>query len=275
MQNSILLGCKILLSRREFSLLTGLSLRTIAKLVASGEVDSIRVGRRRLIPRSALDRFVKRDHSISQPTTVALRSKARVKRRRPRPKKRSAKSHRADRRNAKRVVRGKKRAAVKVQRRRLPAFRSGRKSLINRKVLAVASRMRRQKISLAKAAKLEHIKQRTALRYGPDLFYRSGPGKPWKVRRSDRRSEHMTVIAIQGPISARVRGSVERTRLARYDIALRKFRAGEDGAVEELRQFEGQAIAGYPLITDLNLLIQLEEAGLLDFDNLYHSGSAT
>jgi excisionase family DNA binding protein len=54
---------KVLLSRGEFSTLTGLSLRTISKLVASRELHSIRVGRRRLIPKSALLRFVQRDHS--------------------------------------------------------------------------------------------------------------------------------------------------------------------------------------------------------------------
>jgi excisionase family DNA binding protein len=63
MQNLRLLGSKILFSRRDFSELTGLSLRTVAKLVASREVVSIRVGRRRLIPKFALHRFIKRSHS--------------------------------------------------------------------------------------------------------------------------------------------------------------------------------------------------------------------
>jgi excisionase family DNA binding protein len=62
MQKALLLGSKILFSRRDFSKLTGLSLRTVAKLVALREVESIRVGRRRLIPKSALLRFVERSH---------------------------------------------------------------------------------------------------------------------------------------------------------------------------------------------------------------------
>jgi excisionase family DNA binding protein len=64
MQNSELLGTKVLFSLREFSALTGLSLRTTAKLVASREVDSIRVGRRRCIPKSALLSFIERDHPV-------------------------------------------------------------------------------------------------------------------------------------------------------------------------------------------------------------------
>jgi len=71
MQNSDLHVTKVLFSVREFSELTGLSLRTTAKLVASREVVSIRVGRRRCIPRSALLSFVLRDHS----TQSALRKK--------------------------------------------------------------------------------------------------------------------------------------------------------------------------------------------------------
>jgi len=134
--------------------------------------------------------------------------------------------------------------------------------------------MRREKISLAKAAKLEHIKQSTFLRYAGTAVYRSGPGKPWRATKSDRLSAKMTVLTLQGPVFEVVRGSVERTRLGLYDIALRKFRAGEDGAVEELKKFEGQTVAGHVLITEPNLLIQLEEAGQLDFDELYYSAGA-
>jgi excisionase family DNA binding protein len=56
------LSNKVLLTLTEFSLLASLSLRTVTKLVASGEIKSIRVGRRRLVSRAELDRFVRRDH---------------------------------------------------------------------------------------------------------------------------------------------------------------------------------------------------------------------
>jgi excisionase family DNA binding protein len=65
------LSNKLLLSRKESSALTGLSLRTIANLIASRELRSIRVGRRRLVPRSELTRFVQRDH----PTTPVSRKR--------------------------------------------------------------------------------------------------------------------------------------------------------------------------------------------------------
>ena len=44
-----MLSNKVFLSLKEFSFFTGLTLQTTSKLVASGEIKSIRVGRRRLI----------------------------------------------------------------------------------------------------------------------------------------------------------------------------------------------------------------------------------
>jgi len=77
-----LLAEKVLLSLREFSSLTGLSLRTTSKLVASREVSSIRVGRRRLISRAELDRFALSDHPLTyihkrkaSPAKAVLRKK--------------------------------------------------------------------------------------------------------------------------------------------------------------------------------------------------------
>ena len=81
----------------------------------------------------------------------------------------------------------------------------------------------------------------------------------------------MRILTPKGTVYEVVRGSRERTLNARYEIALRSFRAGEDGAVEELKNFEGLTVGGHVLVTDLNQLIQLEEAGKLDFDALYYS----
>lgn len=70
-----LLREKLLLSLKEFSVLTGLSPRTTSKLVCLQEVGSIRVGRRRLIPRAELTRFILSDH----PTTAVLDAASRKK----------------------------------------------------------------------------------------------------------------------------------------------------------------------------------------------------
>lgn len=57
-----MLSNKVLLSLPEFSVLASISLRTTATLIASGELRSIRIGRRRLVPFSELKRFVEKDH---------------------------------------------------------------------------------------------------------------------------------------------------------------------------------------------------------------------
>jgi len=68
-----------------------------------------------------------------------------------------------------------------------------------------------------------------------------------------------------------VHGSRERRLLGRYNQAVRMFRAGEDGAGAALKAFRGRKVAGHVLITDIATLIRLEEAGKLDFDDLYSS----
>jgi excisionase family DNA binding protein len=67
----MMLSNKVLLSPREFSFFTGLTLQTVTKLVASGEIKSVRVGRRRLLPVAEvklfalqLELFPEQDHSV-------------------------------------------------------------------------------------------------------------------------------------------------------------------------------------------------------------------
>jgi hypothetical protein len=168
-----------------------------------------------------------------------------------------------------------RRVRTKSKMRRLVAAKKGPDSAIRTRALAALARMRRENLSLARATRIEHIKPSTFLRHVGSAVYRSGPGKPWKPTKSDRFGARMTVLTAQGPTTVLVRGSRERTRLARYDIALRKWRAAEDGADKELMAFQGQTVGGHILITDLELLIRLEEAGQLDFDALYFSVGAS
>jgi hypothetical protein len=182
----------------------------------------------------------------------------------------SAKRVRKTPASSRRKIQTKRKSSRKIPRHQLVP-KNARRPLVYQKALAVLARMRRDRDSLATAARKEHIKQNTVLRYVGNALYRRGPGKPWKPTKTDRFSARMTILTAQGPTTVQVRGSLERTRLARYDIALRKWRAGEDGADKELMAFEGQTVGGHVLITDPNLLIHLEEAGQLDFDTLYFS----
>jgi hypothetical protein len=184
---------------------------------------------------------------------------------------RKNKTHRSSRIAARRKGNNKRRSTFKKNRRRYSALKNERQTLAHQKALAALGHMRRDNLSLAKATRLEHIKPSTFLRHVGSAVHRSGPGKPWKASKSDTLRARMRILTPQGPVFDIVRGLRERTRLGRYEIALRKFRAGEDGAEEELQAFKGQTVAGHVLITDPDLLIQLEEAGQLDFDTLYFS----
>lgn len=158
-----------------------------------------------------------------------------------------------------------------TSKRRFLIPKTPRQSTTHRKARAVIGLMRRLGWSLNKAAKYERIKPQTVLRHVGKALYRSGPGKPWKATKSDRLPERVMILTEQGPIFAEVRSSVERSRLSRYYIALRKWRAAEDGAQDELSKFKGLTVAGHELITEPDTLISLEEAGQLDFDAFYYS----
>jgi hypothetical protein len=145
---------------------------------------------------------------------------------------------------------------------------------VQERVLRVLGRMRRDNVSLSVASRLEGIKPETVVRRARSALYRPGPGKPWKAAQSDQLSAVMTVLTRFGPTTAAVHGSQERKLLGRYNLALRMWRAGEDGAAAAIRTFRGKTVGGHTLITDTKLLIQLEEAGRLDFDNLYSSFQA-
>lgn len=148
---------------------------------------------------------------------------------------------------------------------------SSHEASVQERVLRVLGRMRRDHISLFQATRLEDIKAETVVKNARGALYRSGPGKPWKVTPEDRLSAAMTVLTKFGPTTAIVRSSRERKLLGNYDFALRKWRAGEHGATAALAAFRGKTVGGHTLITDTRLLIQLEEAGQLDFDTLYTS----
>jgi hypothetical protein len=138
----------------------------------------------------------------------------------------------------------------------------------NPRVARALSLMRREGASASKAAHSEKMKLETFRKGAGRFLYRSGRGKPWKARSKDQLRFSMTVLTSRGPLDVVVSNSRERKRLSEYNFALRMFRAGEDGA-DALKAFEGKRVGGHTLITDINLLIELEEAGQLDFEGFY------
>jgi hypothetical protein len=139
-----------------------------------------------------------------------------------------------------------------------------------RRVFRALRRMREGE-SLSKATREERLKPKTFIRYARPALRRSGPGKPWKAIPEDKLKSVMNVLTEFGPTPEIIPNSRERKLLGRYNRALRMFRAGEHGAEAALLKFRREKVAGQTLITDIKVLIQLEEAGRLDFDDLYAS----
>jgi excisionase family DNA binding protein len=52
---------KILLSKKEAASALGISVRTVENLIATKKLEARRIGRRRLVPRTALEKLARRD----------------------------------------------------------------------------------------------------------------------------------------------------------------------------------------------------------------------
>jgi hypothetical protein len=132
--------------------------------------------------------------------------------------------------------------------------------------LHVLARMRRKGDSLAAAAREEHIDTRTVRKYlGPELKgFTEGRIQPTKT---DRRIRKMLIPTEDGVTSASISGSKDASVLGMYMSAVGKYLT--TGDTTALEQFEGQSIAGYPLITDAEMLTSLAHAGALQLDAIY------
>lgn len=145
-----------------------------------------------------------------------------------------------------------------------------RRSQAYTRSLRVLTRMRGGE-SLSHAARIEHTKPATVRKYlGPHLR-QGASGKRWNPSKSDRLTAEMNVVTPLGPITVHIRGSRERLRLGRYTTAVARWRRGKPGAEAEIAAFAGQTVGGHPLITDIDLLATLEDAGVLGFEELYAS----
>ena len=152
--------------------------------------------------------------------------------------------------------------------RKLARARS-RQTISDPRVARALGYMRREGASASEAAHREKMKLETFRKRAGRYLYRSGPGKQWKARTEDDLRFLMTVLTSRGPLEVIVSNSQERKLLSQYNLALRRFRAGEDGAEAALKAFKGKKVGGHTLIVDIKLLIELEEAGQLDFEGFY------
>lgn len=202
--------------------------------------------------------------------TVGLSKDSGPIKRKNRKQRKTGKADSAKRRRAKQLPKNTRKH--RRVRRKTPIGASGR--ITDPRVARALGLMRREGVSASEAAYREKMKLKTSHRRAGRYLYRSGPGKPWKARTQDQLSFSMTVLTSRGPVEVIVRNSGERKLLHQYEFALRMFRGAEEGAEAALKTFKGKTVGGHKLITDTKLLIQLEEAGQLDFDAFYKSVGA-
>jgi hypothetical protein len=184
--------------------------------------------------------------------------------RRPRPKSTGRSKKRT------RIKEVKRRAHKRLYARRKSLVRARRRQVItDPRIARGLGLMRRYGISASEAAKREGIKLDTFRKGAGRFLHRSGLGKPWKARTEDQLRFSMSVLTPKGRVAVIVRNSRERKLLHDYETAVNMFRGAEDGADEELKKFAGKRVGGHELVTDPNILIELEEADELDFDSLY------
>jgi hypothetical protein len=188
-------------------------------------------------------------------------------------KRKNRKLMRKGRKRSKKHIRltrpGKNRRKQRRMRPRKLARPRRRQTISDPRVARALGYMRREGASASEAVHREKMKLETFRKRAGRYLYRSGRGKPWKARTEDDLRFLMTVLTSRGPLEVIVSNSRERKLLSQYNLALRMFRAGADGAETALKEFKGKMVGGHRLITDIKLLIELEEAGQLDFEGFY------
>lgn len=146
-----------------------------------------------------------------------------------------------------------------------PILGTASKGARNR-ALHVLARMRRTGQALTPSAREESVDPRTVKKYvGPELKWLKD-GSSGSTR-ADRQVREMLIPTSRGTTPVSIRGSEQASLLGRYMASVGKYlRTGDSEALEE---FEGRSIAGHRLITDLDTLNSIAEAGALELDSIY------
>ena len=158
-----------------------------------------------------------------------------------------------------------------VKRNGKTAPRNEREAQARSRALHALAKMRRDKLSLAEACRLEHIKPATFRRYIGSAVQQERPGGRYRAVRGDRFRRDLQIPGALGPTAVPIHGSKKATRVSNYLNAVGTYlRTGDQS---KLRAFEGVKVGprGRPikLITDPATLSSLAEAGALQLDQLY------
>src|SRR5258708_4943019 len=153
--------------------------------------------------------------------------------------------------------------------------RNEREVQTRKRALATLALLRREKLSLAEASRLEHIKPRTFLRYVGSAVRQDKPGGRYHATAGDRFRRELQIPTALGQTTVTVVGSRAATEIAEYQNAVAFYL--RKGDASKLERFKGKTVGvrgkRVELITDPAALSSLALAGALQFDQLYASFS--
>lgn len=135
------------------------------------------------------------------------------------------------------------------------------------RALAVLARMRNRGESLSEAARNEHTTVRTVRRHVGSALTRDSRTRHFAAKSGDTFRRDLSVLAWDGYLPVSVRSSKQAHFVSEHLSAVNRFlRTGES---EGLKPFVGKRVGGIELLTDLDRLYELADAGLVKLDNLY------
>jgi len=141
------------------------------------------------------------------------------------------------------------------------------------RALHALAKMRRDKLSLAEACRLERIKPTTLLRHVGSAVRQDKPGGRYRATAGDRFRRDLQIPTALGPTPVPVYGSKNAREVSNYLNAIALYL--RKGDVSRLERFKGKTIRvrgqNVELITDPSALTGLALAGALQFDQLYAS----
>ena len=161
---------------------------------------------------------------------------------------------------------------TKAKHRRNAIPRTEREAEARERALATLALMRREGLALKVAAKAERIDPRTVRRYVGSALRQKSPGERYRPAAYDRLPRTLHVVTSEGMQTVTVGSSRQASRLGEYWAAVHRYL--ETGDSSRLQRFKGKHITGIrrariPLLTDLEQLDRLGNAGVLSFESLY------
>jgi len=176
------------------------------------------------------------------------------------------------------LARAKGYASLGEQQRRMSRVRSAAQLAAMRpsaaetraRALDALSKMRREGVSLSRAARDAGTTPNSVRRYAGEAIMRTDRGRE-VARPRDGLYRRMEILTPDGKIALDVTDSRTASRIGSYWAAVRRY--VETGDARGLRQFRGRSVRvakrGYPFITDLDLLDELANGGELSFESIY------